>query len=202
MIKRWTDEEDDLLRLNYKQTHRSAMELGARLGISWGQVRSRIGLLGLSKRTGRISKRYWTVKEDAILMEMAHCYSLATISNKLNRSPAAVKIRVTRLKLCLRSREGWYTKKEVCEILGVDHKRVQSYIDSGQLKASYHNGIRPQKDGMAMWHIDEDDLKNFVKKYCHEFTGRNVDLAQIVYLFDDLTSAPHRLYRRSAWSNK
>jgi predicted DNA-binding ArsR family transcriptional regulator len=84
------------------------------------------------------------------------------------------------LKLHLRSRDDWYTKKEVCEILGVDHKRVQSYIDNGLLTASYHNGHKPGKLGMAMWHIERKDLSSFIRKYCDEFTGRNVDLTQIV----------------------
>jgi hypothetical protein len=183
--------------MEYKQTHRSAMECGISLGIPWGQVRSRIAVLGLQKRTHRINKRYWTVEEDRKLEELIHCYSLVTIARKLNRSINSVKIRATRLKFCLRSREGWYTKAEVCEILGVDHKRVQSYIDTRQLKASYHNGHKPGKTGLAMWHIDESDLRDFLKRYCHEFNGRNVDLTQIVYLLDDLNSAPHRKYVRA-----
>jgi hypothetical protein len=192
MIHRWTETEDDLLRLEYRQTRRSCRELGIALGLPWGQVRSRIGVLGLSKRTGRISKRYWTVQEDEKLQELIHCHSIPTVARLLGRSSNSVKIRATRLKLCLRSRDGWYTKQEVCEILGVDHKRVQSYIDAGQLKASYHNGHKPGKEGLSMWHIEEADLRSFVKKYCHEFNGRNVDLAQIVYLFADLPAAPRK----------
>ena len=195
-MKRWTEAEDDLLRVGYKQTHQSAMDLALQLGVPWGQVRSRVGLLGLSKRTGRISKRYWTIQEDQKLRELIHCYALITVARKMHRSANSVKIRATRLKLCLRSREGWYTKKEVFEILGVEHKRVQSYIDSGQLKASYHNGHKPGKLGMSMWHIDEDDLRAFIKKYCHEFNGRNVDLTQIVFLLGELDPAPHGNYNR------
>jgi len=195
-MKRWTEAEDDLLRLEYRQTHRSAMEIAVSLGIPWGQVRSRCGLLGLSKRTGRLNKRYWTLAEDEKLKELIHCYSVPYIGHLLHRSANLVKIRATRLKLCLRSRDGWYTKAEVCEILGVDHKRVQFYIDNGQLRASYHNGHKPSQTGMAMWHIDEADLCAFIKKYCHEFNGRNVDLTQIVYLMADLAPAPHRKYVR------
>jgi DNA-binding CsgD family transcriptional regulator len=179
-MHKWTEQQDEILRVNYKQTHRSAMEIGIDLGIPWGVVRGRVAILGLSKRTGRISKRYWTPREDALLRELIHQFALPTVAHKLHRSIFSVKVHATRLKLHLRSRDGWYTKKEVCEILGVEHKRVQSYIDGGLLKASYHNGHKPQKNGMSIWHIDRKDLQSFIRKYCQEFTGRNVDLTQIV----------------------
>jgi hypothetical protein len=67
-------------------------------------------------------------------------------------------------------------------MLGVEHKRVQSYIDSGQLKATFHDGRRPGHDGLARWHIMEKDLRSFVIRFCQEFNGRNVDLMQIVFL--------------------
>ena len=186
----WNEREDDVLRLEYKQTHRSAMEIAVSLNIPWGQVRARCSYLGICKRTGRIAKRYWTREDDARLKELIHTHALATIGNIMGRSTFSIKVRATRLKLGLRSRDGWYTKKEVCEILGVDRKRVQSYIDARQLKASYHNRSKPGKEGMAMWHIDEADLSMFIRKYCHEFNGRNIDLVQIVDLMVGIDKAP------------
>lgn len=73
----------------------------------------------------------------------------------------------------------WYTKKEVCEILGVGHKRVQSWIDDGQLKASWHHERKPSKHGLGAWHIEARDLKAFIRRYPEEI-GRNVDMIQIV----------------------
>lgn len=66
--------------------------------------------------------------------------------------------------------------------MGVDHKKIQGYIDRGDLRASYHTGTKPQKNGMAMWHIKQADLFDFVKKHVGEFQGRNVDLVMIVWL--------------------
>ena len=193
---KWTEDEDDFLRTHYKQTHQSAQEIGKALNIPWGVVRARCGVLGICKRTGHTSERRWSVKEDQLLKELIHRYSIATISNMMGRSINSIKIRATRLKYYRRSREEWFTKQECCEILGVDHKRMQTYIDRGYLKASYHNGRKPGKAGLTMWHIEQTDLRDFVRQFCHEFTGRNVDLTIIVHLFDDLGKPTHRKYTR------
>ena len=85
-------------------------------------------------------------------------------------------LKAKRLHLSRRVRDGWYTKKEVCEMLGVDHHKVQHWIDRGWLKASYHTEQKPQKNGMAMWHINEANLSNFIIGHCSELQGRNIDL--------------------------
>jgi len=104
------------------------------------------------------------------------------VPKKLKRSANAVKIKATRLKLNLRLRDSWYTKSEVAEICGVDHKKVQQWIDSRALKATWHYGRKPCKEGMSSWHIEAEDLKEFIIYYCGELLGRNVDIQQIVWL--------------------
>lgn len=89
----------------------------------------------------------WTTKELELLSQLIHQYSIRQIARRLHRSTNAVKIKATRLKLGLRMRDGWFTKRETCEILGVDHKKMQKYIDGGLLKATWHNGRKPQKNG-------------------------------------------------------
>jgi hypothetical protein len=178
---RWTDEEDDLIRLEYRQTNASARQIAEKLGVTIGMVKHRCGMLGVCKRTGRPG-RAWTVQEEKKLRSLIGRYALSTISNIMNRSVNSIKIYSQRMKLKRRKHIAWYTKKDACEILGVGHRRVQAYIDSGALKAGYHNGVRPHQDGMAMWHIEEGDLRDFIIKHCHEFNGRNVDLIQVVHL--------------------
>lgn len=79
-----------------------------------------------------------------------------------------------------RVRDGWYTKREVGEICGVDHHKVQQWIDTGKLKATWEHGARPQKNGSASWHIEESDFRDFLYRRSCELTGRNVDLFQMV----------------------
>jgi len=102
----------------------------------------------------------------------------------MHRSLNSVVVRMKRLHLSRRVRDGWYTKREVCEILGMDHKWVQRRIDSGALKAEPHDpeSPLPKKNGGSCWHITEKDLAKFIVHHPQELNGRNVDLIIVVDL--------------------
>ena len=178
----WTEQDDDCIRVMYDGTGKSIQRMALQLRLRPQQVKSHIQFMGLAKRTGYAR---WDSEKDDALRNMVGAIAPGTIARKLHCSTTAVRVRATRLGLSYRSRDGWYTKKEACEILGVDHKRCQSWIDSGVLKASWHNGQKPGKPGMSMWHISENDLVAFIKKYPQELNGRNVDIVQIVGLLTD-----------------
>jgi len=177
----WTEEEQEIVRRDYNGKNQSADEIAQRLGVTRCAVKGQVQKLGLAMQK---SPR-WTQEELKHLAELIHRYSVIGVARRLHRSPNAVKVKATRLKLQLRTRDEWYTKKEVSEILGVDHKKVQSWIDSGVLTATYHNGKKPQKNGMAMWHIETKALKNFLIQHSEELLGRNVDIQQIVWILAD-----------------
>ena len=175
---KWTDEEREIVRRDYKGTNASAQIIAEHLGVTRCAVKGQAVALGILRQKGPP----WTPKEVERLEELIHRYSVRTVAKMLHRSQNAVKVKATRLKLKLRLRDDWYTKSEVCEICGEDHHKVQRWIDSGALKASWHNGRRPSKKGMAMWHIEATDLKSFLTNYSGELLGRNVDIQQIVWL--------------------
>ena len=104
----------------------------------------------------------------------------------MKRSINSVVVRMTRLGISRRYRDGWYTKQDVCAILGKDHKWVQERIDRGQLRAARHHGRRPNAKGGGAWHIEERDLKAFIRRYPQDLEGRNVDLTTIVAILAGL----------------
>lgn len=172
-VHSWTEEEDSILRENYRQTIASAQSIAAKLNLTMSQVQLRCALLGLSKRTKRLFGKYWSPDEDKVLVELWNRVSLYRISAILHRSVQAVKLRGIRLALPRRTiRDGWYTKTEVSEILGINDRRVQSYIDAKQLKATIYSG--------KTWYVERNDLRSFMCKYAIEFQGRNIDLYQWV----------------------
>ena len=175
---KWTEEEREIVRRDYNGKNQSADDIAQRLGVTRCAVKGQIQALGLAMQK---SPR-WTQEELGRLQELIHRHSVTTIARMLHRSSNAVKVKSTRLKLQLRTRDDWFTKKEVGEILGVDHKKVQSWIDSGALIATYHNGKRPQKNGMSMWHVELKDLRKFIVYHSEELLGRNVDIQQIVWI--------------------
>lgn len=155
---RWTEEELEIVRRDYRGTNTSAQDIADRLGVTKWAVKGQAAKLGILQQ----KSPDWTPKELERLQSLIHQHSVTQIAKRLHRSPNAVKIKATRLKLGLRVRTDWYTKREVCEILGVDHKKVQSWIDSGALVATWHSGHRPQQNGMAMWHITTEALRSFI----------------------------------------
>lgn len=181
----WTDEDRDIVRRDYDGTNASAQRIAGKLGVTIFSVKGQVQSMGLAIQK---SPR-WSEEELARLEELIHRYSITQIAKKLKRSRNAVKIKATRLKMGLRVRDGWFTKREACEILGVDHRKVQSWIDSGALVATWHNGIRPQKNGTAMWHITTGALRSFIISYSGELLGRNVDIQQIVFILSGMAES-------------
>ena len=181
----WTEAEDDCLRREYRQTKASARLIGLKLGRTEAAVRRRCGQLGLAGRSTDYKRKPWTPEDDALVrqwMDAGKTYD--QIGKRLGRTMQAVRIHANRyLRLTSRERVGWHTKREACEILGVDHKWLQRRIDSGALKAAYHrDGKQPQKNGLAEWHITDAALREFIRRYPEELNGRNVDLVMVVEL--------------------
>jgi hypothetical protein len=179
---RWTDEERQIVRRDYKGNNASAEAIARYLSALTGDritiwaVRGQVQKLGIAK----IMRKNWDPEEDERLAELISTYPPAKVAKMMHRGINSVVLRAKRLGCSRRARNGWFTKKDVCGICGVDHHIVQRWIDQGLLKASWHNDRRPQKDGSAYWHIEEKDFKRFVCRYPGELQGRNVDLIVLV----------------------
>ena len=133
--------------------------------------------MGIAKSDDR---RPWTPQEKEKLAKLIPHFCPRVIAKMMHRSLNSVVVMGKRLNCNRRYREGWFTKREACEILGHDHKWVQRRIDSGALKASYHYDHRPSQKGMSAWHIEEADLVKYIRGYPQELVGCNIDIIMIV----------------------
>ena len=184
---KWTDEERDIVRRDYRGTTKSAELIAVRLGVTCNAVKGQIQKLGIAMD----KSPPWTQKELDQLKNLIHRYSPIGVAKRLHRSENAVRVKAKRLKLNVRGRDDWFTKREVAEICGVDHRKVQVWIDGGSLKASWHNGHCPQKNGGAKWHIESDDFRAFLIGYSSELLGRNTDIQQIIWIVTDYEVVRH-----------
>ena len=180
----WTDEEREILRREYAGTRQSRQEIAAKLGVTEFAVAGQIGKMGIAKRTDR---RPWTPEEDELLQELVTRKSMTAIAKKMGRTINSVTVRAKRIQAPRTTRDGWYTMREVCQILGVGHKWLRTRIESGAFPAIPHHGRHPQKAGGGAWHIEEKDLRQFIRRYPHELNGRNVDLLQVVDILAGVT---------------
>ncbi len=177
---KWTDDERDIIRRDFKHTRKSCQELAARLGVTEYGVRGQVTTMGIAKSDDR---HPWdSPQEKEKLAKLIPHYCPRAIARMMHRSLNSVVVMAKRLNYPRRYREGWFTKREVCEILAHDHKWVQRRIDSGALKATCHYEHRPTQKGMSAWHIEEHDLVQFIRKCPQELMGCNIDIILIVEL--------------------
>lgn len=177
----WTEDEEGILRRDYDGTWQTVERLANALNRTANAVKGKATLLGLRRQA---HPPVWTKREIAVLTAWGEKQSAQWIqANKLpKRTLTAIQIKLKRLGIELRLRDGWFTKRDVCELLGRDHRWVQARIDRGEIPASHHHGHAPQKNGSGSWHIDAVDLRRWVIEHCGELTGRNVDLGGLVAL--------------------
>lgn len=185
---RWTEDELEIVRRDYAGTNESARAIAHRLGVTLFAVKGQVQKLGIAKITDRCK---WDPAQDKKLRELIEQYPISLVAKKMKRSKNAVAMRVKRLGLSRRDRFDWYTKREVCEILGVDHKWVQTRIDSGSLPAISYYGGRVGQLGLSAWQIQRTDLRAFIRRYPEELNGRNVDLITVVDILCGLDISSH-----------
>ena len=183
--RQWTQDELDLIRSRFQQDKRSIKELAKTLQASPPQIAYQVNKMGIRKRTDR---RPWTLEEDAMLRGLMPRKTPSKVAKLMSRSINSVTIRAKRLGLKGNDREGWYTLIEVSEILGRDPKWLLKRIENGSLKANRHHGQEKLQVGRRDWHVEQKDLKDFIRKYPEELTGRNVDQIQIVEILAGIIS--------------
>lgn len=190
---RWTDEERDIIRRDFQHTLDSCAQVARFLSHMSGDritafaVRGQVTSMGIAKTTDR---HPWSTIEDDRLRDLMPQFCARRVARMMHRSLNSVVVRSKRLSISRRTHDGWFTKREVMEILGHDHKWVQRRIDSGALRASYHHEHRPAQKGMACWHITQRDLRDFIRTYPEELVGCNLDIMAIVEILAGINGKP------------
>jgi hypothetical protein len=173
---KYTDEERELIRCAYDGTRESKEYLMSKIGVSYHSIKHQICKLGVAKCT---FTRSWSDKDKELLAKLSGQCEPAVIAKRLGRSVPAVRLQMNRLGLSSKAKDGWYNMAEVAWILGKPRVWVRKQIRNGTLRATshYEKGI-PGHGGA--WHIEERDLKDFIRTYPYELTGRNTDIIAIV----------------------
>lgn len=178
--KRWTEEEKEIIRSTYVGNRASVLRIAHKVGHPPSSVIGQIQKLGL----GNKSKHHpWSSEEEERLAELIPQYHITKVAKLLRRSVNSVAVRVQRIGLSRRVRDGYFTQKEVAQLLGVDSHWVHDRIIRGELKAKPINKYIPSNGG-SRWRITEKDIKQFVIDNALSLTGRNVDISLLVYLMN------------------
>ena len=136
----WTQEDLETLRREYGPGGKTQREVAAQLGLSPAQVSRQVGRMGLERRPSGVR---WTPEEQQTLLELAERKSAAQIARIMGRTLHGVIGQMRKLNVSRRSRSGWYTLKEVAEVLGMTLMLARQFVEDGRLRATYHNGRKP-----------------------------------------------------------
>jgi len=157
-----------ILRERYDSRVRGrAAAIARSLGIPTYAVKQRARALGLCRP--RQPWQDWTPEEVAFIEEHAGTRHVHWISQQLARSLTSVILKLKRLHISRRVREG-YTQRQVEECLGMDHRRIQQLVESGQLRAAHHSGQPRER-----WVFTDRALLDFVRRYPASFRLDRVD---------------------------
>lgn len=174
----WTEEEDMLLRQEYRHSIESLRTLGKRLGVTENSVRQRLTRLGILRQAVR-----WTPSELEFLEENYNKKSNKVLAKLLHKSVNSVVAKAHRLQVKKRNRDGWFTKTEVANILGVDAGWITRRLKNAQCNLEmqpFDTDKLPKAGYYNSWKISEKSLRDFIRTYPEELTGCNVDFTMLV----------------------
>ena len=189
---KWVQREREFIKAHYVGTRQSRRQLALLLSVSEFAVAGQVARMGLCRRSDRTK---WSPEEDEDLRKLLPKYPISKVSVMMHRSTNAVSARAKRLNISRRERDDWFNLRDVCDILGVDHRWAQKRIANGALKASIHH--RPEDpirqttsldeaDRPHSYHIKRADLKNFIRRYPQDLSANNIDLVAVVDLLSGL----------------
>jgi len=175
----WTPERDQLLRDRYDSRIRNrAGEIAVELGWPGWAVKRRAQELGLSV-SWPADRRDWTQEEEGFLLEHAGSRHVNWMAKKLKRSLTSVVVKLKRMQISRRWREG-YTLQELQLCFGTDHHVIDRWIREGKLvgrrRGTERNGTGGRDGGPAdAWVFTDEDLVTFIRNHPMAFELRKVD---------------------------
>ena len=110
----------------------------------------------------------WTKEELEILMDNWGKLSIKEIAKRVNRTPTAVEIKGRRLQL------GWqmtaYSSTEVANILGISHRTIYNYMNTGIIEA------KKDKTKMKRYVSTEAQIMKFMREHQDLWDTRKINI--------------------------
>lgn len=177
-LGKWSEEDKNYVIQNYRHNWESAQQVANVLKRTPIAVQCMAGTLHLYNRI----RKNWSKKEDEFLVENYAQKSMHSLVNYLKRSRNSIYCRAEYLGIVRHNRNDCFTIQELVTALGVAHRTIRSWADSGQLRCETEKA-----DGgpVFRYRVTRQNLKAFLKKHPLELQGKNVDM---VWLIDVLTA--------------
>jgi len=172
----WTPERDQVLRERYDgKVKGRAAAIAASLGWPTWCIKKRAAALGLCYP---VDQKDWTPKEERFLWEHAGRRLTRWMARQLGRSEASVVLKLRRMKISGRYREG-YTLQELELCFGCDHHMIDRWIRAGWLRGrrrGTRRNVGPHGGGPHdPWVFSDAGLLAFIQAHPTDFRLDKVD---------------------------
>ena len=134
-------------------------------------IKKRAARLGLTMQQ---DKRLWTAAEEEIIERLVGKVSALTIAKKLKRTEASVVLKIKRMGLSRRVRNG-YTMRDIEECFGEDHHKIEKWIVNGWLRDYLQGTRRHGGNGHDIHRLREKDILDFIRRHPEEINLGKVD---------------------------
>ena len=119
-------------------------------------------------------RRPWTAAEAEIIERLLGKVSALTIAKRLKRTEASVVLKIKRMGLSRRVRNG-YTMRDLEECLGEDHHKIQRWIENGWLRDHLQGTRRHDGNGRDIHRFREKEILEFLPRHPEEINLGKVD---------------------------
>ena len=119
-------------------------------------------------------RRPWTAAEEEIIERLVGKASALTIAKRLKRTEASVVLKIKRMGLSRRVRNG-YTMRDLEECAGESHKKIQRWIEHGWLRDRLQGTHRHNGNGRDIHRFREADILDFIRRHPEELNLGKVD---------------------------
>jgi len=171
----WRPEYDEYLKAHYYGGLNRRFQVLNRMiretGLPRWYIKRRAARLGLTMHQDR---RPWTAAEEEIIERLVGKVSALTIAKRLKRSEASVALKIKRMGLSRRVRNG-YTMRDLEECLGEGHKKIQRWIENGWLRDRLQGTHRHNGNGRDIHRFREADILDFIRRHPEELNLGKVD---------------------------
>jgi len=171
----WRPEYDDYLKAHYYGGLNRRFQVLNRMiretGLPRWYIKRRASRLGLTMHQDR---RPWTIAEEAIVERLVGKVSALTIAKRLKRTEASVVLKIKRMGLSRRVRDG-YTMRDLEDCLGESHKKIQRWIENGWLRDRLQGTQRNNGNGRDIHRFRESAILDFIRRHPEELNLGKVD---------------------------
>lgn len=154
----WSICEVQFLIDNYSKI--SPEDLVRTLKRSRPSITALAGVLGIRRQ----KEPKWTEEEIQYLRDNWGKCTPETLARRMGRSVNAIDVKAKRLKLGPVQDKACFTKRNICELLKVDHRKVERWVDTGLLKAKVAPTTSKSSKRKNILQVKPKDLEQFLKE--------------------------------------